>query len=41
MIKYDPSDPLYKKHNPLVFWRDNKLTLPLMAQQARWYLAIP
>ncbi|CAG8649573.1 532_t:CDS:2 [Cetraspora pellucida] len=34
MIKYDPSDPLYKKHNPLVFWQDNKLTLPLIAQQA-------
>ncbi|CAG8553222.1 9748_t:CDS:1 [Ambispora gerdemannii] len=41
MPKYDLSDPLYKKHNPLVFWHDNQLTLPLMAQQARRSLAIP
>ncbi|CAG8826322.1 5544_t:CDS:1, partial [Gigaspora rosea] len=35
MTKYDLSDSLYKTHNPLVFWRNNKQTLPLMAQQAR------
>jgi hypothetical protein len=41
MPKYDFDDPLYKQHNPLTFWYNNKTTLPLLAQQAQRYLSIP
>ena len=41
MVKYDLSDPLYQDQNLLIFWHNNKTSLPLMAYQAQWLLSIP
>lgn len=41
MPKYELTDPLYKNNNPLIWWKEHRNTLPLLAKQARIFLGIP
>ncbi|CAG8556312.1 7748_t:CDS:2 [Ambispora gerdemannii] len=41
LSKYEVSHPLYATNNLYKWWNDHKATLPLLAEQARIYLAIP
>ena len=39
--KYEPTHKKYSQYSPYTWWKNNKHTLPLLAQQVRIYLAIP